>query len=797
VFFNDELQRAFKKYASPVAFAAKPDRMTVEAAAAAVDRIVEWLENNGIGRGDRVAALTRNRMEAVLLEWAVYRIGAIWIGIPAREREAENFRHLLGDFSPSLIFYEAVVVERLYGDIFSYFDGVSYKDVTLPERFDGIRYRALRRHKSPPADVDFRLSGEPIVRIRYTSGTSGDRKAIAYTQKTLEVMFKNINELIVRGHEETMVHVTPFVWATGSLIAPVFCNGGKNVLVDPWDVRSFAHAVLEEERVLTFCVPSQVAEMTRFSEEVGAAWSKSLRRVLVPGAPTPVPIMRQAKRILPHVDFFMTLGQTEASFPITWHEVADSDLEIGRGRRPLVPLGRLTEPYRDSTVDPETGELLLVGAAVAGGKWIRPRDGVPGHFEPLERPHATGDVVERDGDGRLHYVGRKASLPERKLGWPAPDAIEAEPMASRGNWQDFDFSRLQRGPLYAYVGAGLSMGAAGLVGWNEMACLIWWYLRYYENKEDMPSCPTDPEENARFIQKFITETESPETDVRIMSRKSNDQRALARTSLLNLMLRYRAPRLRWCAEGGEAKPMSQSSKLRGRPGRPLDAEDLVFHSLVWRTGCHGVLTTNYDMLLEHAYSLFSHGADLRSYRYTADFLRYLVSNPRFVLKLHGDINDLATMEFDPNDAWGDGGRFSDGKSIGEDLKRVYGALLSRGHMIYVGCGFTDETIKRLHDSWVGGGGAARFCRVALIPVWEEEVKERFPAIEFLTYEDPDREVRQFLECVIAARSGVRESWPASLEASSLYRQIFFSVSGDPPVQRMITELWSCKGIRRG
>ncbi|HEX9732341.1 MAG TPA: hypothetical protein VGG06_10180, partial [Thermoanaerobaculia bacterium] len=115
----------------------------------------------------------------------------------------------------------------------------------------------------------------------------------------------------------------------------------------------------------------------------------------------------------------------------------------------------------------------------------------------------------------------------------------------------------------------------------------------------------------------------------------------------------------------------------------------------------------------------------------------------------------------------------------------------------VGCGFTDETIKRLHDSWVGGGGAARFCRVALIPVWEEEVKERFPAIEFLTYEDPDKEVRQFLECVIAARSGVRESWPASLEASDLYRQIFLSVSGDPPVQRMLTEPWSCKGIRRG
>lgn len=367
-------------------------------------------------------------------------------------------------------------------------------------------------------------------------------------------------------------------------------------------------------------------------------------------------------------------------------------------------------------------------------------------------------------------------------------------MASQGIWRNFDFSRLQRGPLYVYVGAGLSMGAAGLVGWKEMTCLIWWYLKNYERKEELPPCPTDPEEMARFLQEFITETESPESSLRIMSRESTDQRALGRTSLLNMMLRYRAPRVRWSAEGGEVKPVSLSSKLRGRPGQPLDAEDLVLHSLVWRTGCHGVLTTNYDVLLEHAYALYSHGAELRSYRYTANFLRYLASNPRFVLKLHGDINDLATMEFDPNGAWRDGGRFADETGRGEDLKRVYSALLSRGHIVYVGCGFTDETIRRLHDDWVTRRAASRFHRVALIPVWEEEVKERFPSIEFLTYKDTDKEVRQFLESLVAARSGVQERWPPSLEASDLYRQIFLSVSGDPPVQRMVTELWSCKGI---
>lgn len=425
MFFNDQLEQAFKRYSSPIAFAAEQDVMTVEAAAAAVDRIVEWLESQGIGKGDRVAALTRNRIEVVLLEWAVYRIGAIWIGIPAREREVGNFRHILSDFRPSLIFYEDVVVQQLYGDVFTYFEEISYEDVAIPEGFDNIRYRALRCLQGPFVDVDFQVSGVPIVRIRYTSGTSGERKAIAYTQKTLESMFKNISELIVQGHEETMVHITPTVWASGSLIAPIFCNGGKNVFVDPWDVRSFAHVVMREERVLTFCVPSQVAEMTRFSEEEGAAWSTSLRRVLVAGAPTPAPLMRQAKRILPHVEFFVTLGQTEASFPITWNQVMEEDLKIGPERRPLISLGPLTEPYRESTIDSETGELLLVGDAVAGGKWIRPSDRVPGHFEPLPKPHPTGDVVERGDDGRFHYVGRMTSLPEHKLGWPSPDAIEA------------------------------------------------------------------------------------------------------------------------------------------------------------------------------------------------------------------------------------------------------------------------------------------------------------------------------------------------------------------------------------
>ena len=364
------------------------------------------------------------------------------------------------------------------------------------------------------------------------------------------------------------------------------------------------------------------------------------------------------------------------------------------------------------------------------------------------------------------------------------------------DWQRFDFSRLESGPLYFYLGAGLSMDA-GLVSWSEMACLIWWYLKHYEKKKDLSLCPTDDaEENAAFLQEFIAEKETRESSVRIMSRESKDPRALGRTALLNVMLRRRAPRIQLVPGHGEAVLARPPAMLRDRPGRELDTEDLVLHSLVWRTGCHGVLTSNYDMLLEHAFSLYNHGADLHSYRYTADFLRYLLSNRRFVLKLHGDINDLRTMEFDPKGAWEEEGSLGGEEARGRDLEKIYSAALRRGHMIYVGCGFRDQTIQNLHDAWTPEGELLRHCRVALIPGKElEQVADRFRGIEFVTCEDPSFEVRQFLERVVAVRSEVDEPWRPCLEASDIYRQIFLFPTDDPPVQNVATELWTCRGIK--
>ena len=359
-------------------------------------------------------------------------------------------------------------------------------------------------------------------------------------------------------------------------------------------------------------------------------------------------------------------------------------------------------------------------------------------------------------------------------------------------WQEFELSGLATGPLYFYAGAGLSV-AAGLVDWNEMACLIWLYRKHYEKAPDVPSCPRDDEKrNAAFLQNFVQEDD--DDGKLILSRDSKDPKGLGRTVLLNMMLRYRAPGIRLKPIRGEARRAPGAAE-RERPGKEPSGDDLKLQSLIWRTGCSGVLTSNYDMLLEHAYAL-KHGAALRSYRYNADFLRYILSNRRFVLKLHGDINDIRSMEFHPDGAWKSQGTLglNGAKGNGAHLKNVYRAILASAHVVYVGCGFRDVTIKKLHASWKAGSCLPHTYRIALLPAEElsQELIDRFRGIEFLTFRTGQwHEIREFLERLAAARKADVEVWNPCAEASDIHRQIFLSAAASP-VQHFKTKAWTCQ-----
>nr|MCS5549732.1 AMP-binding protein [SAR86 cluster bacterium] len=74
------------------------------------NKLAEWLQKNGVGKGDRVAILSHNCAEFFELEFACAKIGAIELPLNWRLTKPE-LEYILNDSSPCVLVYEAAFLD--------------------------------------------------------------------------------------------------------------------------------------------------------------------------------------------------------------------------------------------------------------------------------------------------------------------------------------------------------------------------------------------------------------------------------------------------------------------------------------------------------------------------------------------------------------------------------------------------------------------------------------------------------------------------------------------------------------
>jgi carnitine-CoA ligase len=124
------------------------------------------LQATGVGRGDRVAMLSENRLEVVELWLACAWLGAVLVPINTALR-GPQLSHVLGDSAAKLLVLEPQLVEYL-----EYVDALPGQRWLLDETYPAPGAPA------PRADVG---PGEPTI-ILYTSGTTGPSKGVLCPQ---------------------------------------------------------------------------------------------------------------------------------------------------------------------------------------------------------------------------------------------------------------------------------------------------------------------------------------------------------------------------------------------------------------------------------------------------------------------------------------------------------------------------------------------------------------------------------------------------------------------------------------
>ena len=405
-------------------------RLTWNDYRASVERVARALAALGVGRGDRVAFLSRNRPELAIAEAAVLHLGAVGVVIYTASPPA-TIDHVLGDSEPVALLVESVLRDRL-ADVEHSVEHVLSLDETVG---------APGSHSAlgSPASFDFEsawraVQADDLAGILYTSGTTGPAKGIEISHRmatgwidsfdgvwpepngTHDISYGSFANVGERGcgHWRTMVK--------GS--TRTFCDDPKQLPV----------ALLDARPTFLFGPPQVWQALKRAllgtldSDEQDALQASARRAETILGGEAADSLSAEQEQILARLRARVGLDRINktlcAAAPCP-PALRTHYLALG------VPFGEnfaMTEVGSATTQRPGLIDFGTLGPAAPGYELRIAEDGellirsphAPSSYR--NRPHEsaetfaadgwvnTGDLGELDAQGRLRLLGRKKEM---------------------------------------------------------------------------------------------------------------------------------------------------------------------------------------------------------------------------------------------------------------------------------------------------------------------------------------------------------------------------------------------------
>jgi acetyl-CoA synthetase len=330
------------------------------------------MEAAGIGRGDVVLTLIGNRPEWVLTLVACFRIGAVVL--PCTEQlRADDLRKRLDTAAPKLILAD----ERNRAELTA--AGPECPVWWIPD---------ATLWEGDPAPAAELAATDPAL-LTFTSGTSGEPKAVVHAQRYLAGQS-------VQAEHWLGARDGDLVWCTAS---SGWSKSARNAFIAPW-IRGAA-ALLHDGRF----DPAERMEICAREEVDVLCMAPTEYRIIVKRTELPA---------LPRLRTCVAAGEAlNPEIIDRWREACGVEIRDGYGQTETGQLtgSPLEEPVRPGSMGrPLPGVKLWIddGELVADPRTVPTFfTGYLGHRPPTEdEPWRTGDRVEVDADGFLWFQGR-------------------------------------------------------------------------------------------------------------------------------------------------------------------------------------------------------------------------------------------------------------------------------------------------------------------------------------------------------------------------------------------------------
>ena len=395
----------------------------------------------GLKRHDRVAVYLEKRLETVLALFVASAAHGVFVPVNPVLRPPQ-VAHILNDCSVSVLVTSADRLETLSETIkacpsLRAIILVGEGSVAQLQGLQVVTWRELAAPATPsaaparPVDLD-------IAAILYTSGSTGHPKGVVLSHRNLLVGADSVSRYLKNDPADRILSVLPLSFDAGlSQILTALRVGARCILMNYLLPREVPRICASEGITGITGVPPLWFQLMEVEWPDEA--TRSLRYFANTGGHLPRPAVMQLRKIFPAAAPYLMYGLTEA-FRSTYLDPDEVDRKpnsIGKA----IPNAEILVVREDGTPagPDEEGELVHRGPLVALGYWndpertahrFRPAPNQPGGLPLPEIAVWSGDIVRRDAEGFLYFVGRRDDMIKTSGYRVSPEEIEEVVFAS-------------------------------------------------------------------------------------------------------------------------------------------------------------------------------------------------------------------------------------------------------------------------------------------------------------------------------------------------------------------------------
>jgi acyl-CoA synthetase (AMP-forming)/AMP-acid ligase II len=359
-----------------------------------VNYLAVGLRKEGIKRGDRIGAISKNNLELFALYFASARCGGIFVPVNTRLNQ-EEVQYILNDCQPKLLFADSssqVLFDKRIPNVESVKNSFSMAE----GQGHFANFDQLLNNDNEMKEVGVK-SDDGLI-IIYTAAIGGRPRGALLTHANVLTSNMQVTYGLSLTSGDSFLSVLPLFHVAGLMMSSnIFHAGGANVFMPNFDPQKALEVIQQEKISVLFAFSPMLEQIVERMAEQDYNLS-SVHRVL--GITYPE-CFREFQAVT-GAAFYRVWGQTETASFITACRHDERRGSVGRAL-PLTHI-RIIDDQGNPVKEGQSGEIVVRSPQVFKEYWNLEEETA---FTSRGGWHHTGDLGRLDEGGFLWFEGRK------------------------------------------------------------------------------------------------------------------------------------------------------------------------------------------------------------------------------------------------------------------------------------------------------------------------------------------------------------------------------------------------------